>query len=89
MSSVFERVRDIIVDLIGVDESQIKPTTSFEELHLDSLDLVELVIRVEEEFAGENETDSQRFEITDEQAKNILTVNDVVTYLTTRGIKDA
>lgn len=89
MSSVFERVRDIIVDLIGVDESQIKPTTSFEELHLDSLDLVELVIRVEEEFAGEDDTGGQRFEITDEQAKNILAVHDVVTYLITRGIRDA
>jgi acyl carrier protein len=88
MSTVFDRVRQILVDLLGVNETQIVPATSFTELSVDSLDLVEIVIRIEDEFAGEYESGGKKFEISDEQAKNIATVNDAVAYLKSMGLED-
>jgi len=88
MATVFDRVRTILVDLVGVNEAAIKPTTTFQELDLDSLDMVEFVMRIEDVFAGENERGGKRFEITDEEAKKILTVNDAVAYIKTAGIED-
>jgi acyl carrier protein len=88
MATVFDRVRTILVDLVGVNEAAIKPTTTFQELDLDSLDMVEFVMRIEDEFAGEYERGGKRFEITDEEAKKILTVNDAVAYIKTAGIED-
>ena len=88
MATVFDRVRTILVDLVGVNEAEIKPTTTFQELDLDSLDMVEFVMRIEDEFAGEYERGGKRFEITDEEAKKILTVDDAVAYIKTAGIED-
>lgn len=88
MSTIFERVRQILVDLLGVNETQVLPTTSFEELDIDSLDLVEIVIRFEEEFAGEDFGGGEQFEISDEQVKGLVTVGDAVDYLKSRGIQD-
>ncbi len=88
MASVFDRVRTILVDLVGVNEAEIKPTTTFQELDLDSLDMVEFVMRIEDEFAGEYERGGKRFEITDEEAKKIQTVDDAVAYIKTAGIED-
>jgi acyl carrier protein len=88
MSTVFERVRQILVDLLGVSDAQVLPTTSFKDLSVDSLDLVEIVIRIEDEFAGEYESGGKKFEITDEEAKNIKTIGDVVDYLKSAGIED-
>jgi acyl carrier protein len=71
--SVFERVRDIIVDQLGVSADAVKPEARFrEDLRADSLDLVELIMRFEEEFGGE---------ISDKEAEGITTVGDAVTYL--------
>jgi len=77
--SVFERVRKIIAEQLGVEEDDIKPNTSFvEDLNADSLDLVELIMSLEEEFGQGGEG----FEISDEDAEKIVTVQDAVNYIT-------
>ncbi len=73
MSDVFTRVQAIIVDQLGVDESDVVPSASFREnLEADSLDLVELIMAFEEEFGGE---------ISDDEAQKIQTVGDSVAYI--------
>jgi acyl carrier protein len=85
MATVFERVRKIIVEQLGVEESEVKPNASFvDDLNADSLDLVELVMSLEEEFS----TDARRLEIPDEEAEKIKTVQDSVDYLKEQGIED-
>ena len=72
-NQVFERVRDIIVDQLGVAADAVVPQARFrEDLKADSLDLVELIMRFEEEFGGE---------ISDKDAEGITTIGDAVTYL--------
>ena len=76
MNDTEERARAIIVDLLGVDEDQVVTAARFrEDLEADSLDLVELIMAFEEEFAGE---------ISDEEAQKITTVGEAVTYINTR-----
>jgi len=71
--STFERVRDIIVDQLGVDAEEVTMAANFrDDLEADSLDLVELIMQFEEEFGGE---------ISDEQAQKILSVGDAVKFL--------
>jgi acyl carrier protein len=83
MATVFERVRDITADKLSVDADEINAESSFtEDLNADSLDVVELIMAIEEEFG----TDEQPLEISDEEAENIRTVTDAVTYLQERGI---
>ena len=78
MATVFERVRKIIAEQLAVEEDDVKPNTSFvEDLNADSLDLVELIMSLEEEF-GQG---GQGFEISDEDAEKILTVGDAVNYI--------
>ena len=78
MATIFERVKKIIAEQLGVDEGNITPKTSFvEDLNADSLDLVELIMSLEEEF-GQG---SQAFEISDEDAEKIITVQDAVNYI--------
>lgn len=75
MSDTQAQVKDIIVDLLGVDEEQIVPDARFrEDLEADSLDLVELIMAFEEKFDGE---------ISDEEAQKITTVGEAVTYIDT------
>lgn len=72
-STTFERVRDIIVEQLGVDPSDVTLAASFrDDLEADSLDLVELIMAFEEEFGGD---------ISDEEAQNLTTVGEVVDYL--------
>jgi acyl carrier protein len=72
-SDVFERVKAIIVEQLGVEPEKVTPEARFrEDLEADSLDLVELIMAFEEEFGGE---------ISDEEAQSIATVGDAVTYL--------
>ena len=69
---VFEKIKEIIVDQLGVDESDVNMDSSFtDDLGADSLDLVELIMALEEEFD---------MEIPDEDAENIKTVADAVNY---------
>lgn len=85
MSTVYERVKTIVVDKLGVDEEEVTESASFvENLNADSLDLVELIMAFEEEFS----TEDARLEISDEDAGNIATVNDAVKYLKAAGIQD-
>ena len=73
MSSIEERVRKIVVEQLGVSEDEVTPDASFiDDLGADSLDTVELVMALEEEFETE---------IPDEQAENITTVKQAVDYI--------
>jgi acyl carrier protein len=74
-ATIEQKVKSIIADQLGVGEDEIKPGSSFiEDLGADSLDIVELVMAMEEEF---------EVEIPDEEAENIKTVQDAVNYITT------
>jgi acyl carrier protein len=78
-------VRKIVVEQLGVDENEVVPTASFvDDLGADSLDLVELVMSLEEEFS----TSDLKIEIPDEDAEKIATVQNAVDYVTDLGIKD-
>nr|WP_284697411.1 MULTISPECIES: acyl carrier protein [Thermoanaerobacterium] len=69
----FEKIRDIIVEQLGVDPEEVTMESSFiDDLGADSLDIVELIMALEEEFD---------VEIPDEDAEKIKTVGDVVEYL--------
>lgn len=73
MSDVYQRVKKIIEDQLGVKPERITLEARFkEELEADSLDLVELIMAFEEEFGGE---------ISDEEAQKITTVGQAVSYL--------
>ena len=84
MASIFERVRAIVVEQLGVDEGDVVPTASFvDDLEADSLDLVELIMSLGEEFSGD-----VQLEISDEDAEKIVTVQDAVDYVQDHGIED-
>jgi acyl carrier protein len=71
--NIEEKVKSIIVEQLGVEEDEVTPTASFaEDLGADSLDQVELVMALEEEF---------NLEISDEEAEKIKTVQDAITYI--------
>ena len=73
MENIEDRVVNIIVEQLGVEKSKIKPSASFvEDLGADSLDTVELVMALEEEFETE---------IPDQDAEKIATVEDVIKYI--------
>lgn len=70
---VFDKVKEIIVDQLGVDEEEVTAEASFvDDLGADSLDIVELIMALEEEFG---------LEIPDDEAEKIATVNDAVEYI--------
>lgn len=73
MSQVFDKVQEIIVNLLAIDPSRVTPDARFrEDLEADSLDLVELIMEFEDEFGGE---------ISDEDAQKITTVGEAVTFI--------
>ena len=73
MASVEDKVKSIIVEQLGISEDEVKPEASFiDDLGADSLDIVELVMAMEEEF---------EIEIPDEEAENIKTVGDAINYI--------
>jgi len=79
MASIAERVKQIIVEQLGVDEAQVEDNASFvDDLGSDSLDIVELVMAFEEAF---------ELEIPDEDAEKIATVKDAVTYIENKSAK--
>ncbi len=72
--AVYDRVKALMVSRLGVDEGEVRPEATFiDDLELDSLDIVELVMGLEEEFDLEN--------IPDEDAEKIATVGDAVGYI--------
>ena len=77
MASVEEKVKRIIVDQLGVDEDEVKPESSFvDDLGADSLDVVELVMALEEEFG---------LGINDEDAEKISTVKQAIDYISSHA----
>jgi len=85
MATVLDRVREIAADKLSVEIDEVKSESSFtEDLNADSLDVVELIMAIEEEFGS----DDTPLEISDEDAEGIKTVNDAVEYLKGRGISD-
>jgi acyl carrier protein len=86
MPTVFDRVKKIVVEQLGVEEEEVVPSASFvDDLGADSLDLVELVMALEEEFSQ----GGQKVEIPDEDAERIATVQDAVDYIHDHGVKDS
>ena len=85
MSAIFDKVKAIVVEQLGVDEAEVVPTASFvEDLGADSLDLVELIMALEEAFSsGDN-----KVEIPDEVAEKIVTIQDAVNYIKEQGVAD-
>jgi acyl carrier protein len=85
VATVFDRVRKIIVEQLGVEEGDVAPQTSFvDDLNADSLDLVELIMAMEEEFSQGGKS----MEISDEDAEKIGTVQDAVNYIIEHGIAE-
>jgi acyl carrier protein len=77
MGAIDEKVIDIIVDKLGVDRAEVTPEAVFvDDLGADSLDLVELIMAMEEEFG---------MEIADEDAEKLRTVQDVISFISTRA----
>ena len=72
-NTVFDRLKKIVVDQLGVDEAEVVPTASFvDDLNADSLDLVELIMSLEEEF---------KLQISDADAEKITTVGEAQDYI--------
>jgi acyl carrier protein len=85
VATVYDRVKKIIVEQLGVEENEVVPAANFvDDLGADSLDLVELIMSLEEEFSDTN----KKVEIPDEDAEKILAVQDAVDYLKDLGIQD-
>lgn len=85
MATVYERVKKIVVEQLGADEAEVQPNSSFQEdLNADSLDLVELVMSMEEEFSK----DGKAIQISDEDAEKIVTVQDAVDFIRDAGVED-
>lgn len=82
MADLFERVRDVVVKQLKVSPDEVTPTANLiDDLRADSLDIVDLTIAIEEAFAGDAE-----FEIRDEDAENIRTVQDILDFLKEQGL---
>lgn len=85
MATVFEKLKKIIIDQLGVEEEQVIPDASFvDDLNADSLDLVELIMAMEEEFSD----DDRQIRIPDEDAEGIKTVQEAIDYIKELGIED-
>ncbi len=82
MASVFEQVRDVVVAQLKVEAKEVTIEASLvDDLRADSLDIVDLTIALEEAFA-----DQAEFEIRDEDAENIRTIEDIIKFLAEHGI---
>lgn len=85
MATIFERLKRVVVEHLGVEEEEVVLTATFvDDLGADSLDLVELRMSLEDEFS----TPSRKVEIPDEDAEKIITIQDAVDYIRDLGIGD-
>jgi acyl carrier protein len=85
VATIYERMKKIVVEQLGVEESEVVPSASFtEDLGADSLDLVELIMSLEEEFSNP----SRKINIPDEDADKIVTVQDAIDYLKDLDVTD-
>ena len=86
MATVYDRLKKIIVDQLGVEEKEVNPGAKFaDDLGADSLDLVELIMAIEENFS----TPDKKIEIPDTDAEKILTVQDAIDYIKKLGVTDS
>ncbi len=84
MATIFEKIKAIVVEQLGVEEKDVLPTASFvEDLGADSLDLVELIMSLEEAFS----TPDRKVEIPDEAAEKIITIQDAIDYIKDQGVE--
>ena len=84
-ASAEERLKKIIAEQLSVSEDEVTPEANFiDDLNADSLDLVELIMSLEEEFSKAGKT----IEVSDEDAEKIITVQDAVNYIQEHGITD-
>jgi len=84
VATIFERLKKVVVEQLGVEAEEVVPTASLvDDLGADSLDLVELRMSLEEEFS----TPSRKIEIPDEDAEKVVTVQDAVDYIKELGIE--
>ena len=84
MATISERLKKIVVDQLGVEEEEVVPSANFvNDLVADSLDLVELMMSLEEEFSSP----SRKIEISDEDAEKMVTVQDAIDYLKDLGLE--
>ncbi|MCK4863379.1 MAG: acyl carrier protein [Dehalococcoidales bacterium] len=84
MATIFDKIKDIVVEQLGVDEKDVVATASFvEDLGADSLDLVELIMSLEEAFS----TSDRKVEIPDEAAEKIVTIQDAIDYIKEQGVE--
>lgn len=85
MATIYERMKVIVSDKLDVDEDAVVPGASFvDDLDADSLDLAELIMAFEEEFSN----DENKIEISDEDAGQIMTLQDAIDYLKQHGVQD-
>jgi len=85
VATIYERLKAIIVEQLGVEEEEVVPSANFiDDLGADSLDLVELIMTVEEKFSNP----TRKIEIPDEDAARMTTVQDAVDYLKELGVDD-
>jgi acyl carrier protein len=86
VATVSERITKVVVDQLGVTEAQVVPNASFvDDLNADSLDLVELIMAIEEEFTDDN----TKLEISDEDAEKIVTVQNAIDFVKEKGASDS
>lgn len=84
MATVFDKIKAIVVEQLGVEDKDVVPAASFvEDLGADSLDLVELIMSIEEQFS----TADRKIEIPDEAAEKIITIQDALDYLKDQGVE--
>jgi acyl carrier protein len=85
LATIFERLKGVVMERLGVDEDQVVPTASFiRDLNADSIELVELVMAIEDEFSNS----SRKIEIPDEDLEKLVTIQDAVDYLEGLGVSD-
>ena len=85
MATIFERLQTILVEQLGVEDEEVVPSANFtDDLGADSLDLVELIMTVEEEFSSP----SRKIAIPDEDAEKLTTVQGAIDYLKDLGVED-
>jgi len=85
VATIFERLKAIVVEQLGVEDEEVVPSASFvDDLGADSLDLVELIMTVEEKFSNP----TRKIEIPDEDAEKMTTVQEAVDYLRDLGVEE-
>jgi len=85
MATIFERIKKIVVEQLGVENEDVVPSASFvNDLGADSLDLVELIMSLEEEFSNP----SRKVEIPDEDAEKMVTIQDAIDYIADLGVEN-